>query len=117
MNSAQIAVFGLGYVGSVTAACLASLGHRVTGVDRDPHKVSQLRAGQAPFYEPGLDELVKTTTAGGLLTATLSTEEAIASAEIALICVGTPSERNGNLSLGQVRRVVQDIAAALHTRT
>jgi GDP-mannose 6-dehydrogenase len=117
MNSTRIAVFGLGYVGSVTAACLASLGHRVTGVDRDPHKVSQLRAGKAPFYEPGLDDLVQSTVAEGRLTATLSTEEALAEAEIALVCVGTPSERNGNLDLDQVRRVVQEIAVRLTART
>ena len=54
MTPSRIAVFGLGYVGSVTAACLASLGHRVTGIDRDDYKVSQLSAGKAPFYEAGL---------------------------------------------------------------
>ncbi len=117
MTPANIAVFGLGYVGSVTAACLASLGHRVTGVDRDPHKVSQLRTGKAPFYEPGLDDLVQSTVAGGRLMATVSTEEALAGTEIALICVGTPSERNGNLDLDQVRRVVREIAVTLASRT
>jgi len=117
MTPSRIAVFGLGYVGSVTAACLASLGHRITGVDRDEFKVSQLSAGKAPFYEAGLGEIVKSTAAGGLLSATTSPEQALADAEIALVCVGTPSERNGNLGLDQVRRVVEQIAATLPKRT
>jgi GDP-mannose 6-dehydrogenase len=115
-STTHIAVFGLGYVGSVTAACLASLGHRVTGVDRDGYKVNQLRAGKAPFYEPGLEDYVQSSVSKGLLTATTSTAEAIADADIALICVGTPSERNGNLGLGQVRKVVEEIAATLPSR-
>jgi GDP-mannose 6-dehydrogenase len=117
MTHSRIAVFGLGYVGSVTAACLASLGHRVTGVDRDAYKVSQLSAGQAPFYETGLEDLVKSTAAAGLLSATTSPEQALADVDIALVCVGTPSERNGNLGLDQVRRVVEQIAATLPKRT
>jgi GDP-mannose 6-dehydrogenase len=117
MTPSRIAVFGLGYVGSVTAACLASLGHRITGVDRDEYKVSQLIAGQAPFYEPGLADIVKSTSASGLLAATTSPEQALADADIALVCVGTPSERNGNLGLDQVRRVVEQIAATLPKRT
>ncbi len=117
MQPSNIAVFGLGYVGSVTAACLASLGHRVIGVDRDDHKVNQIRAAKAPFYEPGLDQIIESTVARGLLTATSSTVEAIANADVALICVGTPSERNGNLGLDQVRRVVEEIAATFAGRT
>ena len=117
MTPSRIAVFGLGYVGSVTAACLASLGHRVTGVDRDDYKVSQLSAGKAPFYEAGLEEIVRSTAASGSLSATTSSEEALADADIALVCVGTPSERNGNLGLDQVRRVVEQIAATLPKRT
>ena len=68
----MIAVFGLGYVECVSAACLASLGHQVTGVDRDQTKVDNLHRGGAPFYEPGLDELVSTTVASGSLKATSS---------------------------------------------
>jgi GDP-mannose 6-dehydrogenase len=117
MTPSRIAVFGLGYVGSVTAACLASLGHRITGVDRDEFKVSQLSAGKAPFYETGLEDLVKSTAASGLLSATTSPEQALADADIALVCVGTPSERNGNLGLDQVRRVVEQIVATLPKRT
>src|SRR6266849_6686071 len=105
-NQTQIAVLGLGYVGCVTAACLASLGHRVTGVDRDQHKVDCVLDGRAPFFEPGLEELVRETVADGRLSASTSDEEALQDADIALICVGTPSEKNGNLGLEQLRRVI-----------
>src|ERR1700733_1246787 len=97
----RVAVLGLGYVGSVTAACLAHLGHRVTGVDRDEYKVKSIENGQAPFYEPRLLELVQEGRANGRLAATTSLEAALEHADIALICVGTPSERNGNLGLDQ----------------
>jgi GDP-mannose 6-dehydrogenase len=108
----RIAVLGLGYVGAVTAACLAHLGHKVTGVDRDEHKVKSIEAGRSPFYEPGLGELIAEGLASGRLTATSSLEQALETAEIALICVGTPSERNGNLGLEQLRRVCGQIALA-----
>jgi GDP-mannose 6-dehydrogenase len=95
----------------VTAACLAKLGHKVTGVDRDEYKVGNVLRGKAPFYEPGLEEIVKETVAAGLLHATVSLEEGLAEADVALICVGTPSEANGNLGLAQLQRVSEDIAA------
>ena len=113
----NVAVVGLGYVGCVTAACLSSLGHNVTGVDRDQHKVSSVRAGRAPFFEPGLEDLVRENVAAQRLRATVSLEEAIREADIALICVGTPSEKNGNLSLDQLQRVVGEIAGFLDWRT
>ncbi len=106
-----VAVLGLGYVGCVTAACLAAMGHRVWGTDRDEHKVSSVRRGEAPFYEPGVAELVRDNVAAGRLTASASTAEAIANADVALLCVGTPSQRNGNLSLDQLRRASEDLAA------
>ena len=108
----RVAVLGLGYVGSVTAACLAHLGHCVTGVDRDEHKVKSIQTGRAPFYEPGLAELIQEGRTNGRLSATTLLEPAIEQAEIALICVGTPSERNGNLGLDQLRRVCTQIATA-----
>ena len=108
-------MLGLGYVGCVTAACLAATGHTVCGVDRDEHKVLSVRRGEAPFYEPGLEELVKETP--GRLTATTSTAEALEHADIALVCVGTPSERNGNLGLDQLRRAVQEVADACARRS
>ncbi len=109
----SVAVFGLGYVGAVTAACLAELGHEVTGVDRDGLKVDAVLAGRAPFHEPGLEEVIRRNVAAGRLTATVSAEEGVARADIALMCVGTPSERNGNPSLEQLRRAAAEIAAAL----
>src|SRR5665213_2571732 len=96
-ESPRVAVLGLGYVGCVTATCLAATGHNVCGTDRDEHKVASVRRGEAPFYEPGLAELVKENVAAGRLAASTSTAEAIADADIALLCVGTPSERNGDL--------------------
>ena len=115
-NSSQIAVLGLGYVGCVTAACLSNLGHRVTGVDRDEHKVRSVLDGRAPFFEPGLETIVQQNVVAGRLTATTSLESAINDADIALICVGTPSEKNGNLGLEQLRRVIAEISATLDHR-
>lgn len=112
----NVAVFGLGYVGCVTAACFANLGHRVVGVDKDPYKVEKVLAGEAPFFEPGLEEIVRSTVQAGTLTATTSTEEGIRNADVALLCVGTPSERNGNLGLDQLRRVVEEIKSYLPAR-
>jgi GDP-mannose 6-dehydrogenase len=112
----NVAVFGLGYVGSVTGACLATIGHQIVGVDRDAYKVDSIRAGISPFFEPGLDDLIARNSAAGRLTATTSAAEALAMADVALVCVGTPSERNGNLNLEQLRRVVADIAAYLKAR-
>ena len=109
----NVAVFGLGYVGSVTAACLARIGHQIVGVDRDGYKVDSIRGGRSPFFEPGLDDLIAENSAAGRLTATTSAGEALARADAALVCVGTPSERNGNLNLEQLRRVVADIAVCL----
>ena len=116
-HPSNIAVFGMGYVGCVTAACFTSLGHTVIGVDRDHHKIADVVAGRAPFYEPGLQELVAKGVASGLLTATQSTADALKNADVALVCVGTPSERNGNLGLDQLRRVVEEIAGHLTGRT
>jgi GDP-mannose 6-dehydrogenase len=112
----QIAVLGLGYVGCVTAACFASLGHRVMGVDRDQHKVDNVLAGRAPFYEPGLEELVRENVTAGRLTASTGAE-GIADAAVVMVCVGTPSEKNGNLGLSQLRRAMEEIAAQIPGRS
>jgi GDP-mannose 6-dehydrogenase len=115
-TSRRVVVVGLGYVGCVTAACLARLGHRVVGVDRDEFKVDCVRAGRAPFFEPGLAAIVSTTVASGRLSATTSLPDALAEAAVALICVGTPSDRSGNLGLEQLRRVSAEIGATLPSR-
>jgi GDP-mannose 6-dehydrogenase len=117
MERPRVAVLGLGYVGCVTAACLAATGNNVCGVDRDEHKVLSVRRGEAPFYEPGLEALVQENVAAGRLTASTSTAEAVGNADVALICVGTPSERNGNLGLDQLRRATEEVAAACAGRT
>jgi GDP-mannose 6-dehydrogenase len=112
----NIAVVGLGYVGCVTAACLSGLGHEVTGVDRDEHKVRSVLNGEAPFYEPGLENLVRENVAAGRLRASTSLADALERAEIALICVGTPSEKSGNLGLDQLRRVIGEIGGLIKDR-
>ena len=103
----QIAVLGLGYVGCVTAACFSKLGHTVIGVDPDEFKVRSVNDGAAPFYEPGLEEIVKESRAAGRLSATTSIADGLRDADVAMICVGTPSERNGNLSLSTLRLVAE----------
>lgn len=113
----KVAVLGLGYVGCVTAACLAKLGHRVTGVDRDDFKVRSVLGGKAPFYEPGLEAIIAEAVATQHLGATSDLAEALRDADVALICVGTPSEANGNLGLGQLRRVSEEIAGLMPGRT
>jgi GDP-mannose 6-dehydrogenase len=113
---ASVAVIGLGYVGCVTAACLSSIGHHVTGVDRDEHKVTSVLNGDAPFYEPGLPELVRENVAAGRLKATTSLADAVKNADIALVCVGTPSEKSGNLGLDQLRRVLGEMGEGLSNR-
>ena len=113
---ARIAVAGLGYVGCVTAACLSSLGHKVVGVDRDANKVRSVNEGRAPFYEPGLETIVRDCAAKGLLSATTDITVALAESDIVLVCVGTPSEKNGNFGLEQLRRVCEEIALTLPTR-
>ena len=112
----SIAVVGLGYVGCVTAACLAKLGHRVYGIDRDQSKIASIVSGCAPFYEPGLEDVVRDTVAAGLLSAGTEMEPGLAAADIALICVGTPSARNGDLSTEQLERVLGEIGRCLANR-
>ena len=113
----RVAVLGLGYVGCVSAACLAHLGHIVIGVDRDEFKVNAVLDGEAPFYEPGLQEIIRETVSAGWLSASTSIAEVLPKVDIVLICVGTPSAKNGNLGLEQLRRVVDEIAGLLPQRS
>ena len=109
----NVSVFGLGYVGSVSAASFAADGHTVVGVDVNPEKVASLNEGRSPIVEKGLDELIRDTAADGRLRATTSTKEAIAATDLSLICVGTPSRRNGSLDLAYLERVCEQIGEQL----
>lgn len=113
----RIAVFGLGYVGTVTAAGLASRGHQVCGVDIDQGKVELVKAGCSPVVEPGLEELVAQGVAAGALDATCDAAVAMERAEVSLLCVGTPSSPQGSTDLTYLRRALQDIREALDVAT
>jgi len=109
----KISVFGLGYVGSVSAGCLAALGHDVIGVDVNQMKVDMINGGQSPVIEAGLDDLISAGVKAGQLRATAEASEAVIASDISLVCVGTPSDDNGNLNLIYVERVCQEIGRAL----
>lgn len=109
----NISIFGLGYVGCVSAACLASLGHKVIGVDIKPRKVELINSGTPPLVEPQLDDLLKEGQKNGLLFATTSSEEAIMKTDVSFISVGTPSQHDGKADLTYIKRVVKDIAIQL----
>jgi GDP-mannose 6-dehydrogenase len=109
----NVSVFGLGYVGSVSAASFAADGHQVVGVDVNPDKVGSINEGRSPIVEKGLDELIRETAASGRLRATASTQEAVEATDLSLVCVGTPSRRNGSLDLSYLERVCEQIGAAL----
>jgi GDP-mannose 6-dehydrogenase len=109
----RVSVFGLGYVGCVSAAALADDGHQVIGVDVNDEKVATVNAGKSPIVEPGLDEAIGGAVAAGRLRATTDPAEAVAESDVSLICVGTPSRRNGSLDLAYLQRVSKQIGAAL----
>lgn len=109
----RIAVFGLGYVGTVTAAGLATHGHQVTGVDVDSVKVDLIRDGRSPVVEPGLDDLITESVEAGSLRATTDASVAMDRADVSLLCVGTPSTPRGDTDLTYLRRALVDIRGAL----
>src|SRR5215217_7117886 len=113
----KVSVFGLGYVGSVSAASFAADGHTVVGVDVNPDKVASLNEGRSPIVEKGLDELIRAGAANGSLRATTSTEEAVHATDVSLLCVGTPSRKNGSLDLTYLERVTEQVGAALKTKS
>ena len=112
----RVSVFGLGYVGSVSAANFSADGHEVVGVDVHTEKVRAINEGRSPIVEPGLGELLAEGTAAGRLRATTSTEEAVRDTELSLICVGTPSRKNGSLDLSYLVRVAEQIGSALKNK-
>lgn len=115
----QVSVFGLGYVGCVTAACLARAGHDVVGVDVNAEKVAMVNEARSPVVEPGLGELLAEVVPSGHLHATVSSVEAVSATTISLICVGTPSRNNGQLDTSTIERVGREIgqAHAQHPKT
>jgi GDP-mannose 6-dehydrogenase len=112
----DISVFGLGYVGTVTAVGLARLGHRVVGVDIDRLKVDQITRGISPVVEPGIADLLHAAHAANRLSATTDGAAAVQGSDISLICVGTPSKPNGSANIEQVMRVVREIGEALRAK-
>jgi len=112
----KVSVFGLGYVGSVSAASFAADGHTVVGVDVNPDKVASLNEGRSPIIEKGLDELIRRSSANGSLRATTSTDEAVNATDLSLLCVGTPSRKNGSLDLSYLERVCEQIGSALSAK-
>ncbi len=108
-----ITVFGLGYVGSVTAACFASRGHRVIGVDPSATKVQRIQEGSSPIIESGVQEMISNAHRDDRISATHDATEAIMASEVSFVSVGTPSQRNGKLDLSHIRNVCADIGNAL----
>jgi len=109
----KVAIFGLGYVGSVTAGCLARNGHSVIGVDISEAKLENIRNGRAPLGETGLDEIISDAVAAKRLSVTSSAEFAIANSELSLVCVGTPNLDSGALTTGHLQRVCEQIGQSL----
>jgi GDP-mannose 6-dehydrogenase len=112
----KVSVFGLGYVGCVSAAAFADDGHDVVGVDVIREKVDAVNAGRSPIVEPGLDELLQRGIAEGRLRATTDTEEAVMATDLSLLCVGTPSRKNGSLDLTYLIRVCEEIGTVLRDK-
>jgi len=113
----RVSVFGLGYVGTVSAGCLAHDGHEVVGIDSLPTKVDLINRGQSPIVEVDIGELVAATARAGRLRATSDPVQAIRETELSFVCVGTPSQANGNLDLRYIRRICEQIGQALKTKT
>lgn len=114
--STSVSVLGLGYVGCVSAACFASEGHEVIGVDVSQAKVDQINAGRSTILEEGIAEMVAKVVAAGRLSATTDVRAAVHGSDITLVCVGTPSRPNGSIDLGYVVRVSQQIGEALREK-
>ncbi len=112
----KIAIFGLGYVGCVTAACLARNGHDVRGIDIQQDKVQTIQRGETPIIEPGLATLIHDGVQAGRICASTDTAYAIQQVDLAIICVGTPSQSNGDADTGYVEKVCHDIGVALRSR-
>jgi len=113
----RVSVFGLGYVGTVSAGCLASEGHEVIGVDPVHTKVDLINKGRSPIVEADINEIIESTVREGRLRATDDSVRAIRDTELSFVCVGTPSQANGNLDLRYIRRICEQIGEALKPKT
>lgn len=113
----KVSIFGLGYVGAVSASCLAADGHTVIGVDPNWTKIDLINSGTSPIVEKDIGEMIATEVKSGRLRATTSVQDAVSNSEISLVCVGTPSQLNGNLDLSHVRRVCEEIGEALRYKS
>ncbi|MBD3361866.1 nucleotide sugar dehydrogenase [Candidatus Woesearchaeota archaeon] len=109
----KISVIGMGYVGGTTAACFAELGHEVWGIDHDDKKIEVYNSGKAPFYEKGLDRLIKHNSAEGRLHFTTNISEGIKEAQVIILAVGTPPKEDGSPDLGTIEKVAQEIGNSL----
>ncbi|HEX9111135.1 MAG TPA: UDP-glucose/GDP-mannose dehydrogenase family protein [Terriglobales bacterium] len=114
--SLSVSIFGLGYVGSVSAACFASLGHKVIGVDVSRTKVEMLDSGRTPIIEARMSELVAEAYQACRLHATTDATEAVLNSEVSFVCVGTPSLKNGKLDLSHIENVAKEIGAAIRQK-
>ncbi|RDH77692.1 UDP-glucose/GDP-mannose dehydrogenase family protein [Mycolicibacterium moriokaense] len=112
----RVSVFGLGYVGTVTAVCLANQGHSVIGIDVNADKVDSINRGQSPIVEPGVPEALRAALDSGSLCATEDVADAVARTDVSLVCVGTPSNPNGSLNVEQVMRATSQIGSALRSK-
>ena len=112
----RISIFGLGYVGTVSAGCLAIGGHEVVGVDPVQTKVDLINAGKSPIIEAGLEQIIASAVAEGKLRATTDQNQAVRETDLSFVCVGTPSQLNGNLDSTSVRRVCELIGSALREK-
>lgn len=113
----KISVFGLGYVGTVCAACLADCGHEVVGVDKSEIKVGLVQSGRSPIVERDIDELVKRNAAVGRFTATLDANYAVAKSDMSIICVGTPSRSDGSPQLTAIEAVLNEVGHAIRAKS
>jgi GDP-mannose 6-dehydrogenase len=115
-NAMKLSVFGLGYVGCVSAGCFAREGNQVVGVDVNPAKVEMINRGESTIVEEGIAELIREVVEQGRLRATTDVADAVAQSSLSLICVGTPSRANGSIDLGYIERVCEQIGSALRDK-
>ncbi len=108
----KISIFGLGYVGCVSLACLAQNGHQVVGVDTNPLKVDMINQGKSPIVEAGLAEIIEAQKREGKISATTDSIEAVKTTDLSFICVGTPSGPNGHTDITAIIKVAEEIGKA-----